>query len=142
MFCAASLEAHINIRAEQTLTGKSWDEFDKLAIAGKWLFYPRLVSVGSFDPGQKPFQDFQTLIKRRNALMHYKVKRAKVKHGYVLPPLIDQLGLRASAAKESLDAVSAMVRKLAQMEKRKKPDWIANDWCSALTWNFSRLYNS
>ena len=68
--------------------------------------------------------------------MHYKVKRAKVKHGYVLPPLIDQLGLRASAAKDSADAVSAMVRKLAQMEKRKKPDWIANDWCSALDMEF------
>jgi hypothetical protein len=29
---------------------KSWEEFDKLAITGKWLFYPHLISGKSFDP--------------------------------------------------------------------------------------------
>lgn len=132
MLCAASLEAHINIRAERTLSRKSWEEFDKLAVTGKWMFYPHLASIGSFDPGQRPFQDLQTLIKRRNALMHYRVKRANVSHGYVLPPLIDQLGLRASAAKESLRAVKEMVGALAAMQKDGTPEWGAGDFCSAL----------
>jgi hypothetical protein len=119
MLCAASVEAHINIRAEEALNGKNWDEFDKLALAGKWLFYPSLVSKQSFDPGQQPFQGLQTLVKRRNALMHYKVKRAKVRHGYILPPLLDQLGLRVTHAKESIETVKKLVSKLASLEQRE-----------------------
>jgi hypothetical protein len=64
--------------------------------------------------------------------MHYKVKRAKVRTAYVLPPLIDQLAFRASTARESLDTVGSMVKKLARVEKRHEPEWIANKWCSAL----------
>jgi hypothetical protein len=80
MLCAASLEAHINIRAENLLGGKDYEEFDKLSIAGKWLFYPILKGVtGRFDPGAQPFQKFQILIKRRNDLVHYKEKKAKTK---------------------------------------------------------------
>jgi hypothetical protein len=128
---AASLEAHINVRAQQVLNGKTFEEFDKLSISGKWLFYPLLVSAGRFDPGKKPFQQFQTLIKRRNALVHYRVKRAKTRHPYDMPPQVDELGLRHAASKESLMAVSAMVKSLAKMEHRDVPDWVDNDWCSA-----------
>jgi hypothetical protein len=120
MLCAASVEAHINMRAEQTIHGKHWEEFDKLAVTGKWLFYPTLVSRQSFNPGTQPFQGLQTLIKRRNALMHYKVKRAKVRTAYILPPLVDQLGLRAADAKDSIQIVAKLVAELAKLEQRKK----------------------
>ncbi len=132
MLCAASVEAHINMRAEQALVGRKFEEFDKLAITGKWLFYPSLVSKPTFDPGQQPFQGLQTLVKRRNALMHYKVKRAKVSHGYILPPLIDQLGLRARDAKESIETVKKLVVALANFEQFEEPEWVTSRSWSAL----------
>jgi hypothetical protein len=66
----ACLEAHINMLAEERLPSKSFDEFDHLSLVGKWLFYPILVSAGSFDPGAEPFQSFQQVVRRRNALIH------------------------------------------------------------------------
>lgn len=132
MLCAASVEAHINMRAEQTIRGKHWEEFDKLAVTGKWLFYPTLVSCQALNPGVQPFQGLHTLIKRRNALMHYKVKRARVKTAYILPPLVDQLGLRATDAQDSLQIVSSLVSELAKLEQRQKPEWIADKFFSVL----------
>ncbi len=49
ILCGTSLEAHINMRAGETLKGKEFAEFDKLTLSGKWLFYPTLISTGHFD---------------------------------------------------------------------------------------------
>jgi hypothetical protein len=56
ILCGSALEAHINMRAEEKLSTKEFNEFDKLTLAGKWLFYPTLISAGRFDPGRAPFQ--------------------------------------------------------------------------------------
>jgi hypothetical protein len=54
ILCFACLEAHINIRAEERLQGRSFGEFDRLPTTGKWFFYPRTISVGEFEPGAEP----------------------------------------------------------------------------------------
>jgi hypothetical protein len=64
--------------------------------------------------------------------MHYRVKRAKVRTGYILPPLIDQLGLRASDAKESIQTVKKLVIALAKLEQRESPEWVTSASWSAL----------
>jgi hypothetical protein len=128
ILCGSALESHINMRAEEVLATRDFEEFDKLSLTGKWLLYPKLISVGSFNPGTKPFQDLQKLVSRRNALVHYKVRREKTKQLFDMPSLIEDLGLRAVNCRESLSAVRDMVRALAKVERREAPDWLRDRW--------------
>lgn len=121
--CLACLEAHINIKAEPFLTGYSFDEFDKLSISGKWLFYPKLIGTSSFDPGAEPFQSFRILTKTRNALVHYKEKREGWK-GYQVPEFMDALGFTKGDARRSLQTTQGMIVALAKMEGAAAPDWV------------------
>lgn len=137
MLCAGALEAHINIRAAELLKGGDFAEFDRCSLSEKWLSYPTLKAVtGRFDAGRQPFQNFQTLIKRRNALAHYKDSRARVKvhNPYDVPPFVQKLGLTTKAADESLATVQAMVSALATMEGNGVPEWIDGDTCVAFRW--------
>jgi hypothetical protein len=136
ILCATCLEAHINIRAERTLTGKHFDEFDKLSLSGKWLFYSALIGGKCLDPGRQPFQSFQRLVKFRNALVHYRVKsgRSKTYDPYDVPPFVKELGLRSEAAVDSVSIVREMVAELAKIESREVPEWIAADHGSAFDW--------
>jgi hypothetical protein len=56
--CANSLEAHINIIAQKSLSGAEFYEFDKLSLHGKWLFYPfrcgQGTSPGAFATNRRP----------------------------------------------------------------------------------------
>src|SRR5262249_15809425 len=61
ILCVAALEAHINIRATGRLTGREWKAFERSAVDAKWLFFPRLLGVAGFDPGQEPFQGLDRL---------------------------------------------------------------------------------
>jgi hypothetical protein len=128
ILCVACLEAHINMRAEATLQSKSFDEFDKLSVSGKWLFYPRLIGAGSYDPGQLPFQGLQALTVRRNALVHYKVLTSHLRYGYAVPDFVERMGMRTREIEDSLKAVSGMVASLAKMERRRRPGWITDEW--------------
>ncbi len=47
--CANCLEAHINIVAQERLSGAKFAEFDKLSLYGKWLFYPQIMQIGAFN---------------------------------------------------------------------------------------------
>jgi hypothetical protein len=137
ILCAACLEAHINMQAERVLQRRDFDEFDKLAITGKWLFYPVFKEVGKrFDPGREPYQGFQRLIKRRNALLHFKVKRVKTFNPFTVPSFVEELGLRAAATTESLSAARGMIVTLAEMEQREVPEWIDGDSCSAFEYEW------
>jgi hypothetical protein len=128
ILCVASLEAHINMRAEESLPKKKFTEFDKLSTVGKWLFYPQIASVGAFDPGSEPFQGFQQLIIRRNRLVHYKTQTDYRRYGYEVPSFVDELGIRVPDLRKSLKAVAGMVAKLAKMERREVPGWISGEW--------------
>jgi hypothetical protein len=128
ILCAACLEAHINMRAEAALPTKDFDEFDKLAVTGKWLLYPKIVHVGSFDPGTEPFQSFQSLVRRRNSLVHYKARTERRKHPYEVPDFVQSLGLDGATCLSSLAIVERMVTDLAEMEHRAAPAWLAARW--------------
>lgn len=124
--CLACLEAHINIKAERLLTGYSFDEFDKLSIAGKWLFYPKLIGTSLFDPGAEPFQSFRKLTKTRNALVHYKEKSERWK-GYEVPEFMDSLGITKRDAKRSLQTAKEMIGGLSKIEGAEPPEWVADN---------------
>lgn len=75
ILCTASLEAHINVRAQDLLEGRVRDAFERLSLDAKWLLLPKVLGLPGFDPGAEPFQSFDCLIRTRNKLVHYKVHR-------------------------------------------------------------------
>lgn len=128
IMCSACLEAHINMRAEERLSGKLFNEFDKLSAGGKWLFYPKIVGAGSFDPGKEPFQSLQKLLSKRNVLMHYKTRINYRRYGFEVPDFVDELAIRSKDLQTSISTVTRIVTRLAKMESRKPPNWLGEYW--------------
>jgi hypothetical protein len=124
VFAAASLEAHINIRAEALLGGRIWTAFDRLPLDGKWLLLPLARGLPGFDPGREPFQSFDRLIKARNNLMHYRVRKEPWRGADVPPEFLGALGLSLEAAEKALTAVREMVSELAKQLGEKEPWWL------------------
>jgi hypothetical protein len=120
---AASVEAHINERAETLLTGKTWREFERLSLEAKWLFFPRIAGYGELDPGQEPFQGLSRLVTRRNNLVHYKPKQEPWQPPGV-PSFLDSLGLTIDAAQDSVTTVRNLISKLASMRGKDEPRWL------------------
>jgi hypothetical protein len=119
---AASLEAHINAQANELLSGKLLEEFDRLSLQCKWLMLPLILGKTGFDAGTQPFQRFSKLVNRRNVLVHYKVKQEDWK-SLEVPTFIEKLSLNLEAAQESLDAARAMIVTLAELLGQEKPNW-------------------
>jgi hypothetical protein len=127
LLSVACLEAHINIKAERSLTGYQFTEFDKLSLTGKWLFYPKLMSVEPFDPAREPFQSFKRLVGIRNVPVHYKERREGWR-GYEVPQFIDSLGLTKAGAERSLQTAERMIRELSSLQQEPIPHWLAGRW--------------
>ena len=124
LLCVASLEAHINIRAEQSMSGRLWQSFERLSVSAKWLFFPSLVGLVGFDPGAQPFQSFGRLIKIRNKLAHYKPRREPWTVTGVKPEFLNDLGLTVEDAERSISTVRSMVTHLAKQLGEQKPSWL------------------
>lgn len=125
LFSAASLEAHINIHAENQLNGLWRDSFSWLSLQAKWLFFPKLIGTKGFDPGAEPFQGFDKLIHRRNQLAHYRVMREPWTPGGA-PGFLEKLGLNIDAAEQSLNTVRGMVSELSgQLKEERPPHWLS-----------------
>ena len=69
-----ALEAFINVQAKERLSSALWDSIEWLNITNKWLVVTRLATGKECEKGEQPFQDFDALVKFRNALVHYKPK--------------------------------------------------------------------
>lgn len=120
---AASAEAHINIRAQASLHGRDWDAFERLSIDAKWLFFPKLLGLVGFDPGVQPFQGFDSLLKIRNRLVHYRVHKEPWDSPGV-PEFLGVLGLNLELGLRSLNAVRGMIAELARQLKEDAPHWL------------------
>jgi len=127
LLSVACLEAHINIKAERSLTRYHFAEFDKLSLTGKWLFYPKLMGAKPFDPGREPFQSLRRLVGIRNVLVHYKERREGWR-GYEVPRFIDSLGLTKTDADHSLGTAERMIRELSALQREPTPRWLAGGW--------------
>lgn len=123
ILAASATEAHINQRAKSALSGKLWDNFERMSVEAKWLFYPRLIGHESFDPGAKPYQQLCRLFGRRNALIHYKPRREPWK-SFGVPSFLSALGLSLDAALESLAAVQGAISEIARILGEEPPQWL------------------
>ncbi len=127
---AAALEAHVNAQADSLLGGgkvpnggKLLEYFDRLPLEGKWLLLPRFLGKRGFDPGAQPFHEFAELVKLRNALVHYKLKKEDWK-SLELPDFIEDLGLNLASAESSLKAAKGMIESLATHLDQETPHWL------------------
>jgi len=121
---AAALEAHINAKAQELLSGRVHDCFERFPLDAKWLLLPRLVGLPGFEPGRMPFQGLLKLVRFRNELVHHKRKTEEWRYGRV-PKCLANLGLTAEAGRGSVQAVEAMVRSLSRQLKTAAPDWLS-----------------
>jgi hypothetical protein len=126
VFCAAALEAHINSRAADALTGKLYNSFDKLSLEGKWLILPKMLGIVGFDPGKQPIQGFSVLITVRNSFVHHKASTNK---GFYSrgPVLKFAKGLDIESVGKSISVAEAMISQLAQMLGEPYPWWLSKE---------------
>jgi hypothetical protein len=122
---AATLESHINARGKEFLSGKSFMQFERIALETKWLFLPRMSGAKGFDPGAQPYQGFVKLISTRNELVHYKEREEDWQmSGSAVPSFLAKLGLTIEAAEQSLESVRGMIRSFAEQVNREVPYWL------------------
>jgi hypothetical protein len=124
ILCAASLEAHINIRAAATLSGALYKEFERTSLGGKWLLYPALHKLAGLDAGTAVLGGVQALVKRRNALAHPKRERTEGSLGFQTPDFLERGGLTGEDARGAVAAARAAVSALADAEGRSQPAWL------------------
>jgi len=124
ILCATSLEAHINIRAKETLKGRFFRDFERISLEAKWLFLPKLLGIAGFEPGTEPFQGFARLIKYRNEIVHYKGRKEEWNRQGGVPSFLEKLGFTLAAAENSLDCVRNMITTLANQLDQATPHWL------------------
>jgi hypothetical protein len=124
VFAAAALEAHVNIRAQELLEGRSLEVFDRFPLDAKWLFLPRLRGLPGFVVGAQPFQGLDRLIQTRNRLVHYRLRREPWRGSATPPKFLADLGLSLKAAEGSVATVREMAKELARQLGDPAPWWL------------------
>ena len=121
--CAAALESHVNIRAEDLLAGFLLKKFNKLDIESKWVLLPKMLGLEGFDVGDQPFQGLTQLVRFRNQLVHYR-DRSEPWVDPGVPGFLGNLGLTREAANQSIECVRKMIAALATLLKQEPPYWL------------------
>jgi hypothetical protein len=120
---AAALEAHINGRGIERLSGKHFELFEKFSLEAKWITLPKLLCLTGFDVGAEPFQSFSRLVKLRNALVHYKSKREDwIPPG--VPVFLAELGLTPDEGEKSIKSAKRMIKDLSRQLGNSDPFWL------------------
>jgi hypothetical protein len=107
------------------------DDFDDLPLETKWSVIPVIAKLDPFKKGERPWQDFHSLVSIRNALMHPRpgrsldtVIRLLQSRGALRRnwPKSDQFGaiLTRGTAAWAIDTVAKMFRAL---DERVGPEW-------------------
>jgi hypothetical protein len=134
---AACLEAHINVRAAETLVGSLYDEFERASLGGKWLLYPAIRNLAGLDAGGTVLRGVHDLAKRRNALVHPKRQRSENTVGFQTPDFLERSHLTGEAARKALTAVQQAVTALAIAEGRPVPAWLKGTFWSLFRHDWS-----
>ena len=123
IFCVLCLEAHINQRAKEILSGKIRDEFDRFSVEAKWLTLPMFKAKPSYNVGTEPFQTFSKLIKIRNVLVHFKASTEKWSRS-INPDDKASLGFTLEEAQASLNTTKSMITFLSSTLEVEEPQWV------------------
>jgi hypothetical protein len=124
----ASGEAFINEAAEIELSGKTWEEFDKLSPVGKWLFLPRVLGFRkTFKLNKDPLQGFAEAVRRRHRFIHHKPRTLPLVKFDAAWWLRD-MGLTPKDFERSFKAVQLLIREFSLAWKGAfGPNWLYPD---------------
>lgn len=122
------VETYINEVMSISLKGRSFDEFDKLSITGKWIFSQELLRHEKKIPlNRNPFQDFAKLIAERNKLVHFKGVSKSLKR-LEIPNYIQDLKLTPEDCLRNVKAVKDLIREFSlNWTGSSGPDWLDKD---------------
>jgi hypothetical protein len=123
ILAASSVEAFINDTAKPRLSGKEWDAFEQCSLEAKWILFARMLSCTSLVSGREPLQGLSRLVKRRNALVHYKPKREPWTMAGT-PTFLESLGLTAEAGEDAIRSVRSLVITLNAELGLAPPLWL------------------
>lgn len=105
-------ESYINEVAYACINGRKLQEFDKLSIIGKWLFIQDVLKLKKkFGVDSNPLQGFDTLVKERNKLVHFKGMKKIVKN-MEIPNYIFDLKLGPNECENNLKSVKDLISTL------------------------------
>jgi hypothetical protein len=121
VFSALALEAYIyDYGARNTSDSFVKKYLDKLDVVSKWVIVPQLVTGKEFPTHTEAFELLRNLIRKRNAIVHYKSSSALVwdqqKEEYV--PRQPKPANRIQDAREAVEAID----KLAEIMDALDPD--------------------
>jgi hypothetical protein len=124
----AAAEAFVNEVADVLLVGQAADHFDRLTPQAKWLFLPAFIKKPClFSLDRLPLQAFSAAVRTRNALIHFRGRRATFGAAGT-PRFLEMLGLQPSAVEESIRAVRELVRRFSlAWTGSLGPDWLEPD---------------
>lgn len=126
VFGVMTLEAHINRRAGELLSGSLLRNFARLSLEGKWLLLPRLACKETFDSGTMPFQGFKKLVSVRNELVHSSPGTEDRFFPLESGPLAGA-GAALGRTKLAIQTVRAMATELASMLGDSPPAWVRGE---------------
>jgi hypothetical protein len=124
VMAALCLEAHINELAKDESPTRDFNVFERLPLDVKWFTLPGLLGLTAFVRGRQPMQGIIRVVKRRNALAHYKHRTEPwIPPG--IPSYLENLGLTTDAAKESMQAAVEALTALARLQGNRPPYWMS-----------------
>lgn len=126
LVCCA--ETFINEVADVKLTGRSFSEFDKLSIVGKWVFIQDILKLKKkITLDKNPLQAFSSLVAERNKLIHFKGLKKDL-NLLEIPDFLESLKLTPQDCKTNINAVKELIRSFClQWNDSYGPDWLDAD---------------
>lgn len=105
------VEAYINVIAADELSGRKFEEFDKLSVIGKWLFIQDILKFKKrITLDQEPLQGVAILMKQRNKLVHFKGAK-KSFFPLKIPTFLNDLGLTPTECLKNINSVRNLIIK-------------------------------
>ncbi len=129
VFAAMAAEAFINYYAVRKGTPSHFKKyFDNLTPMQKWLIIPAYFNSGSqLDPGKKPLQDLDYLVKIRNSLIHAKPETAIVlddQRFHSTSDWRDFYGPSVEEATRCVNTVRDLVTTLNNIDNTVQTEWL------------------
>lgn len=109
VLCACSLEAHINLLADRYLENGQKEEFERIPLAAKWLFLPRICGYTEIEAPDPLYLGLLQLVARRNMFAHFKQPFHPIDMEAPVA-FLEQFGLTLEAAARSVDLTEALIK--------------------------------
>jgi hypothetical protein len=122
----AAIKAFVNWLAQSLIKGAQLDEFERVHLLGKCMFFPRLKGLKPLEAGREPLQSIKKLIQRRNVLMHYKPTKERWS-GASASRVVGKLELSRQDAEASVSSARMYIEHLCEIMDLETPLWLHHE---------------